>query len=187
MNKQRPLSRGLLFAVLSAICLVFAVGYVAWAALRHDTTVEGAAAKEVISVPISAYAGGDLTTALQKEPQVVFLSTSARSYVGPVAFLPLGAPGGPRAMSPLVCDRVHFAAGNGLCLVSHGGDLLPTFDAYFLDPDFQTRHVVPLNGSPSRARISPDGRYASSTVFVTGHSYADGHFSTETILYDTSS
>jgi hypothetical protein len=41
-----------------------------------------------------------------------------------------------------------------------------------------------LAGVVSRARVSPDGRYGTATVFVTGHTYAPGTFSTQTTLYD---
>ena len=42
-----------------------------------------------------------------------------------------------------------------------------------------------VGGVPSRARVSPDGRYGATTVFVTGHSYAStGAFSTETLIID---
>ena len=38
---------------------------------------------------------------------------------------------------------------------------------------------------PSRARVSPDGRYGSVTFFVQGHAYAEaGSFSTRTTLID---
>ena len=47
------------------------------------------------------------------------------------------------------------------------------------------RHEVDVAGIPSRARVSPDGRYGSVTLFVTGHSYAGaGSFSTQTTLID---
>ena len=45
--------------------------------------------------------------------------------------------------------------------------------AEFFDASFKRTHVVPLTGSPIRARVSPDGRRAALTVFETGHSYAD--------------
>ncbi|HMB21925.1 MAG TPA: hypothetical protein VKP08_03785, partial [Anaerolineales bacterium] len=37
----------------------------------------------------------------------------------------------------------------------------------------------------SRTRVSPDGKYAAFTVFVSGHSYADTNMSTATMLLDT--
>ena len=49
----------------------------------------------------------------------------------------------------------------------------------------RVRQHVKLSGVPSRARISPDGRYGASTTFVSGHSYAKpGKFSTQTTLFD---
>jgi Tol biopolymer transport system component len=59
--------------------------------------------------------------------------------------------------------------------------------AYIFGPDFQPRHKIPLNGSPTRARVSPDGRYAATTAFVFGHSYADANFSTQTTIIDVAS
>jgi hypothetical protein len=37
---------------------------------------------------------------------------------------------------------------------------------------------------PSRARVSPDGRYGASTVFDSGDSYASNSFSTRTRIWD---
>jgi Tol biopolymer transport system component len=47
------------------------------------------------------------------------------------------------------------------------------------------RHALAVTGIPSRARVSPDGRYGAVTLFVSGHAYADpGSFSTQTTLID---
>ena len=44
---------------------------------------------------------------------------------------------------------------------------------------------IAVDGIPSRARVSPDGRYGAVTLFVTGDSYADaGSFSTRTTIID---
>jgi Tol biopolymer transport system component len=52
-------------------------------------------------------------------------------------------------------------------------------------PDLRVRHVLGVEGVPSRARVSPDGRLGAVTLFVTGHSYAAaGTLSTETTLID---
>jgi sucrose-6-phosphate hydrolase SacC (GH32 family) len=48
----------------------------------------------------------------------------------------------------------------------------------------QIQHTIPLEGFPSRTRVSADGRYAAMTQFVSGHSYADSSFSTQTNLID---
>jgi hypothetical protein len=93
-------------------------------------------------------------------------------------------PGGPRAMTPLYCDRVHMAAGVGMCLRAELG-IFPRYEAMVFDDSFEVRHRFDLAGQPSRTQVAPDGTLAAYTVFVTGHSYADGGFSTRTALVDT--
>jgi len=89
-----------------------------------------------------------------------------------------------REATPLMCHRLHFAAGNGSCLMVER-EFFTTYTAVLFDAAFQPRHRIPLNGIPSRTRVSPDGRHAAITVFVSGHSYADSLFSTETSIVDT--
>ena len=90
-------------------------------------------------------------------------------------------------MTRLTCRRIYFAGGHGLCLGEGGGTAALDDDGspptrYVFGPDFRIKHDVSLGGFPSRVRISPDGRYGATTVFVSGHSYADAGFSTETTL-----
>jgi hypothetical protein len=100
-----------------------------------------------------------------------------------------------RVTTSLQCERVYYAAGRGLCLKaltpSRFGDLVvgrSRYEATITGPNFAPRHDVKLSGLPSRARISPDGRLGATTVFVTGHSYADeDSFSTQTVLLDMKS
>ena len=89
-----------------------------------------------------------------------------------------------REATPLMCHRVHFAAGHGSCLMVER-EFFTTYTAVLFDAGFRPRHRIPLNGIPSRTRVSPDGRHAAITVFVSGHSYADSLFSTETSIVDT--
>ena len=65
--------------------------------------------------------------------------------------------------------------------------LVSTYVALTLNADLQPIHRIPLSGAPTRARVSPDGRYGAATVFVFGHSYADANFSTQTTMIDMSS
>jgi hypothetical protein len=82
------------------------------------------------------------------------------------------------------CERVYFRAGKGLCLAK-GGGFGTLYSAEVLDSRFHVLHRIPLAGVPSRARISPDGRYGATTTFVAGHSYnTPGKFSTQTLLLD---
>lgn len=82
------------------------------------------------------------------------------------------------------CERVAFAAGRGLCL-----DLLGTsMSVKVLDARLQVAGSFKLAGIPSRARVSPDGRWGGTTAFVVGHAYAEpGEFSTATTIIDMAS
>jgi hypothetical protein len=64
------------------------------------------------------------------------------------------------------------------------GSLIPPYVFFVFDDRFMTGVRRPLAGVPSRARISPDGRRAALTVFQSGHSYAEGGFSTATTIHD---
>lgn len=176
---RKPLSRGVIFAALSAACLLIAVGYIAWAARRHQAALSDASA---VVVPL-APGGMENIPALQKQPHLVFQHVARDDNYAQIALAPLDAPDSPRTITPLACERVYFAAGQGLCLMPERG-LVTTYYAYTFGPDFQPRQKITLTGRISRARVSPDGRYGAATVFVSGHSYADGAFSTQTTLID---
>jgi dipeptidyl aminopeptidase/acylaminoacyl peptidase len=93
-------------------------------------------------------------------------------------------PGAARTLLPLRCDRVAFGAGSGICL-ARGTGFASGYRARVFGAGLKTRGEVEVDGIPSRARVSPDGRYGSVTLFVAGHSYADtSGFSTTTTLID---
>src|SRR5262249_6149885 len=83
----------------------------------------------------------------------------------------------------LRCERVYFAAGQGLCLTAHR-KMGAGYSAMTFWADFQPRRLFQLSGIPGRTRVSPAGRYAADTIFITGHSYSAGNFSTKTVLID---
>jgi hypothetical protein len=98
-----------------------------------------------------------------------------------VAPLVDGRPG-PASSAGLSCSRVAFAAGHGVCLDVEGSAI----NASLLDSRLHVTHTIKLAGIPSRARISPDGRWAGTTTFVVGHAYAaPGQFSTIATIIDT--
>jgi hypothetical protein len=87
-------------------------------------------------------------------------------------------------LTPLRCERVHFASGRGVCLTAERG-FTTTYGAAVFDSEFRILSQFPLAGVPSRVRVSPDGHRAAITVFVSGDSYAPGSFSTRTTVLDT--
>lgn len=167
-----------LFALLAAVCLVAAAGYVGWAVLRQRS-----APAVATGVPVSA-GGPSAVAALRDRPHLMFRSTGGEGAEGKVALVAASAPGGPRTPTALACDRVYAAGGQGICLV-RGSGLVARHTGFLFGPDLRPRHRFDLPGVPSRARVSPDGRYAAYTVFVTGHSYAGGDFSTQTAILET--
>ena len=112
---------------------------------------------------------------------LLFRHTRLDESFGVASVERLGA-GGRRA-TPLRCDRVDFAGERGVCLTT---DRFYTTHAIMVfDGAFEPLHRLPLHGVPSRVRLAPDGRLAAVTVFVSGHSYLDEGFSTETSIVDT--
>ena len=162
-------SRTRVFAALVAVLVLLAAGYVVWAGARE-----------------SAPAGGGSATLPAGTPGLLFQNLVEGDGRGTVAVAPLDAPNGTRDLTGLRCDRVHFAGGRGLCLAV-GVGFPPIEYAMVYGSDFRVTHEIPLDGLPSRTRVSPDGRYGAATVFVTGHSYSEDGFSTNTTLIDMAS
>jgi hypothetical protein len=173
MSRMSSARRTQLFVALVAACVVAAAVAVVSAAGGG-----GAAGSKDAAQALVAARGAH-------EPRLLLrnLDRARPQEFGEVAVAPLGA-GGARTLVPLRCERVYFAAGSGLCL-ARGGGFASSYRARVFGADLRVRGEVPVDGIPSRARVSPDGRYGSVTLFVSGHSYADtGGFSTTTTLID---
>lgn len=89
-----------------------------------------------------------------------------------------------RLVGGLKCDRFALAQGTGICLALQPGVLPPITDVVVVGRDMSVVYKKSLPGTPSRARVSPDGKIVYWTVFVTGDSYAVTGFSTRAGLYD---
>ena len=84
----------------------------------------------------------------------------------------------------LSCERVYYAAGHGICMgVAPSG---VDYTATIFNDRLEGEATISLNGLPSRARVSADGRYGAMTVFVSGDSYLTSPtaFSTRTSIVD---
>ena len=167
-------SRPVVFAL---VCLA-AVGLSAYYALFARRTPPG-----LDALPAS----GPHPTLERLAPEqrgIVFRSTVPDATFGKVAFVASGQLAGPWALTSLSCDRVYFQRGRGVCELIDSS-LVPPYAMFVFDDRFRPGTRRPLTGVPNRARISPDGRRAAITVFETGHSYAEGGFSTRTTIVDT--
>ncbi|OAI41823.1 hypothetical protein AYO38_03475 [bacterium SCGC AG-212-C10] len=123
-------------------------------------------------------ASAEALAELAQQPHLLFLESSGDTYRR-VAIAPLD-PAGEVLETDLWCQRVYFAGGRGLCL---GKDAYKG-GAFIFDSHFQFVQDLNASGIASRVRISSDGRFGAFTVFVQGHSYSEGGFSTRTKIVD---
>jgi hypothetical protein len=175
--------RLLLFAVVLVASAAAALGYALHAAWRARVAAQASDAPAVVALAELPAATPGSSAA---RPYLLFRSSALDETHGRVSLQYLDEAGSQRGVTPLLCERVHFAAGRGICLQAKRG-VLTTYHALIFDRHLQTLHSVALAGAPSRARMSADGKLAAMTVFVTGHSYMSANFSTRTSIVDVRS
>jgi hypothetical protein len=98
-----------------------------------------------------------------------------------VASMPLDGASYP-TIADLECNRFYAAAGTGICL--HKSTAV-AWVATLLDRTLAPNGAYPVAGTPSLARISPSGRMAAWTSFVSGSSYARSNVRTQTTVLDS--
>ena len=165
-------TRGAIFVALLVVCGIVAAAAIAAGIGNQDPPVA------------TSEASRELLRAAQadRRPMMLFRSLEPE---GQLVVAPLGESAGKWTFQPMSCDRVHFAAGRGLCVAPGKGLAAAAFSAKVFGSDLRVRDDFAVDGVPSRARVSPDGRYGAVTMFVAGHSYADeGSFSTATTIFD---
>lgn len=169
-----------LFFGLVVVCLLASVGYALFA--------RGRAVQQQASIVASdAPADPQVLASVMAKPHVVYLYSPTGDQYRRVAIAPLDQPD-KQYLTPLQCQRLYAVQGDGLCLGNnYVGGITSSYNAYTFDSTFQPRQTFQQAGIPSRVRLSPSGQFGSMTLFVAGHSYADGAFSTATTLVDTAS
>ena len=171
--------RVLAFAALCVLALSVAIGY----PLLERSSTGGQAQAGDGAAPLPVADPAVLAEAAQR-PHMLFRKTELGSQYGQVGLLPLDHPDAPPLMTALTCERVHFAAGQGICLAATRR-MVTSYRAELFNNRYQTGANIPLAGVPSRARVAPGGGMAALTYFVGGDSYAAAGFSTRTFLIDT--
>jgi len=165
------LSREVWFGIVVGLLVVVTLGYVGFAALYPSGSPANAS---------TTTASDPRLRALLAEPHLVFLKPSgADPTQDVVSVAPLQQGTTERFETGLHCQRAYFAGGHGVCV---GRDLVGS--GFFFDDSFTAGRTFSQPGLTSRARVSADGKSASSTVFVTGHSYNSPGFSTSTLITD---
>jgi hypothetical protein len=215
MSPSSNNTKKLVFLLITVLCVVVAVLYTLFSARTANWTAGNYASAPMVQSPLAAPSvspSGNPAAPSQNEPQAPFVVPSdypvARSpheqqgqflptphlvalnlrdsaERGTVELSALDAVDERRTATNLRCERIHFASSKGICLSREIRLLSAQTVATLVDANLQPLSSVRTDGVPSRARISPDGRYAAFTVFVTGHSYGDSQMSTATLLWET--
>ena len=170
--KPASSTRGRLIAVavVAVLLLGAAVGYAAWQRLPGGRPT-------VL---------GDPTLTLQPGDLVVRDKTSG---------LLSRIRDGKRRESTVPCSRAYAGTGRIICL-QQDPESLTSYQVSVLDLQLKPiacpqvssdpECTLPINGLPTRARVSADGRVLAWTVFVSGDSYLSSGFSTRTGVLDLS-
>ena len=164
--------RALLFGGVCVACITLAAGY---------AVVSRADSSDVVAE--SRPADPALLAELTARPHLMFRDTTLGPSYGSLSVVALDALDGPRLQTSRSCERVHFAAGQGMCLAADRG-MVTIYRGEVFDASYQVHHTVRVPGIPSRTRVARDGRLAALTYFVGGDSYAAAGFSTRTLLVD---
>jgi dipeptidyl aminopeptidase/acylaminoacyl peptidase len=186
----------LVFLLITSLCVVVAVLYTFFSARTANLAPGNLASALIVQSPLAAPSvspSGNPAAPSQYEqhgqflptPHLVALNVRDSAERGTVELSALHAVDERRTATSLRCERIHFASSKGICLSREIRLLSAQTVATLVDANLQPLSSVRTDGIPSRARISPDGRYAAFTVFVTGHSYGDSQMSTATLLWET--
>lgn len=163
---------------------------------RARAVVIGASAVAVVAISVGAFtlardtfrqqagagprASAD-PAAVLAVPHVTFRNAQLGTQYGTLAAVPLADRAGPRAYFGITCERSSTNRTGGACLHADRG-VATSSQLVVLDSSLAEVSAEPLNGTPSRTRLSPDGSLIATTTFVAGHSYADTGFSTEAVI-----
>jgi hypothetical protein len=189
-------TRKLAFALITVVCVAGAVIYTLRSArmARRKTDMPATSSSARPLLPGRAQEKPMAPPALEhpapardiqpirQEAKLVAINLSDSPDRGKVEYSVLNAADRVWTTTDLSCERVYFARNHGICLRREAHLWSAQTVAVLIDEKLQAGASVRIDGIPSRARVSPDGRLAAFTVFVTGHSYADAQVSTATLL-----
>ena len=95
------------------------------------------------------------------------------------------APDATRYISALACARVHFGGGVGLCLTDEARGATVRHAVYIFDRAFARGRRIDLGGTPTRVRVSPNGKLAAITMYAEEHTPDGGErLATRALVFD---
>lgn len=192
--KSRSGRRGLpTYAVLAGSLglVAIAVVWVAWSAWRGGSPAGTPGASLPPTATTSRFVTRDpreplSIASIQRGPHLVFQNVIRNEDYAEVSLVPLDSPAGMRVSTDLICERVHYAAGHGICLAAEH-ETQSRYFAILFGADFVPISRVPLDGAPTFARVAPDGSLAAASVQTTPPTELEPFAPSQTLLIDTSS
>ncbi len=169
--------------ILILVAVLAVLAGVAAASLLH--AADRADKKNQVQADGPQVSAGKVSLAAQSDQRIVFRNMAWGPHRDELATVAATDPAGPRTASGVKCLRFYAAAGTGICLQAEHGTVTDSYRAVVLDAGLKERAHYGLPGIPTRARVSPSGRWVAWTVFVGGDSYAGTDFSTRTAVLDT--
>ncbi|WP_066335076.1 hypothetical protein [Azohydromonas lata] len=185
MNNKKPV---LAFSALCAAAVVAVGGYLYHAKQRLPPTDSAdAAAHPPAAAPASTPTrpAPTVASASSATGRLFFRHTGMDEHYGQLAWREAARGGEAHFVAHLRCEVAHVSGGRGMCLTAERG-VVTTYSAKLFDATtFAVTAELPLQGIPSRTRVSRDGRLAAYTVFAAGHGYTSLDFATRTVILDT--
>lgn len=184
---MRNRTRLILLTAVAVVCVGAAVAYVG-ISLGSEPSDKGSGVRVVGPETLGTGAAPLRTTDASSidSGDLLFVSMIPDRSAGSLAVAPLSDIRGVRAIAGLKCERASYAGGRGICLVRLGGEESKSFVEIF-DSNFHVVRRMSVDGAPSRARVSADGRHAALTMFVTGEEDSGESSSAETSIVDLES
>jgi hypothetical protein len=174
-------SRARIFLTLCVACVCLLAAYFFWIA-HPSAPASKIASADSITKDLEAF---NAIGAADRSPRFIFFRyTGVDDNYGKLAVVDVDHRNQLRFVEGFSCEAVHFTGGHGICLTADRG-VFTTYAAQLFDTKLKPLFTIPLNGGPSRSRVSRDGAIAACTVFVSGHGYDSVDFSTQTLLFET--
>ena len=160
------------FALVAVVVLAVGVVYLL-NAVREQAEVQATPAEDVRNDQSDVLA----------QPHIVFVSTRIDESYGRVAAAPLDDPGGARVRHRHECERVTSNGEVGVCLSADRGVMTKYRQTSWdricsRSRSSRSTAMEAVPGSPTTVALP------HTTTFVTGHSYNQAGFSTETLVHD---
>ena len=162
---MRNRTRLTLLTAVAVVCVGAAVAYVG-ISLGSEPSDKASGTRVVGPATLGTGAAPIRTTDASSidSGDLLFVSMIPDRSAGSLAVASLSDLAGARAIAGLRCERASYAGGRGICLVRLGGEEAES-EVEIFDSKFHVSRRFEVEGAPSRARVSPDGRYAAITMF----------------------